>query len=221
MNRTGRTTIWAATLVLAASVAACGGSSDNQPKVSGDAAFGDIPAAAEDSRDGGEVNVALTPGATPSYIYPNSPAVFNGSVIAVGQLWRPLYWRSTGATSATNEDLSLAEAPAYSDGGKTVTIELKDDYTWSDGEPVVADDLIFSIELIRAAVKESPSNWSYYTPGQFPDDLVSVEAADANTVTLVLKNAYNPDYLSPSSSISWSLFPPHAWSQDLRRGTDR
>ncbi|QTV79587.1 hypothetical protein KAE78_12180 [Microbacterium sp. NIBRBAC000506063] len=92
-----------------------------------------------------------------------------------------------------------------------MTFVINDAFTWSDGEPVVGDDVVFNIELIKAAIAENASNWSYYTPGQFPDDLVSATAS-GNTVTLELENAYNPSYftqrvlrnLVPLPSTSWN-----------------
>lgn len=204
----------AVALLVAGSLAACGGGGNGKgPVVSGDKAFGSIPEAAKSVKTGGTVDIALSPGLAPNYIYPNVPAVFNGSVVAPSQLWRPLYWRSSGATAAVNDELSIAEPAEYSSDRKTVTIKLKDAYTWSDGKPVVADDLVFSIELIRAALKEDASNWSYYTPGQFPDDLAAVEATDEHTVTLTLTTAYNPGYFNAFVLGNLIPLPAHSWSK--------
>jgi peptide/nickel transport system substrate-binding protein len=45
--------------------------------------------------------------------------------------------------------LDLAESYKESDGGKTWTVELKEDIRWSDGEPITADDVIFTLETIK------------------------------------------------------------------------
>lgn len=201
-----------AAVALALSLASCSGG-DDTPASNADQSIGSVPTTSGEPQDGGTVTVALSPGLAPNYIFPLAPAASNGSVIAPSIMWRPLYWTSTGETSETNDEISLADEPDVSSDGKTVTITLKDSYTWSDGTPVVADDLLFFIDLLKAAVKKSAANWSFYTPGKFPDDLTSATADDDHTVTLVLENAYNPAYLK-----NWILqflipLPSSAWAK--------
>lgn len=45
---------------------------------------------------------------------------------------------------------SLATAWSYSEDGLTATVNLRDDFTWSDGEPVDAEDVMFTIDAIKA-----------------------------------------------------------------------
>ena len=66
--------------------------------------------------------------------------------------------------------MSIANPPVYSNGNKTVTITMKSNYKWSNGQPITANDLLFNIDLIKAAIKASPANWAGYVPGQFPDN---------------------------------------------------
>ncbi|WP_157248324.1 ABC transporter substrate-binding protein [Nonomuraea typhae] len=160
-------------------------------------------------KDGGTATVALTPGLSPNYIYPYPPAAANGTVIARGQLWRSLYRPSGEGDQIADAELSLAEPPVYSPDRKTVTIKMKD-YKWSNGKPVTADDVVFSLALLKAALKESPANWSFYTPGQFPDG-VSAEAAAPGTLTLELETAYNPSYLLSMLTLLYVL-PSTDWS---------
>ncbi|MFI6498023.1 ABC transporter substrate-binding protein [Nonomuraea typhae] len=167
------------------------------------------PTQAGTPKDGGTVTVALTPGLSPNYIYPYPPAAANGTVIARGQLWRSLYRPSGEGDQITDAELSLAEPPVYSPDRKTVTITMKD-YKWSNGKPVTADDVVFSLALLKAAIKESPANWSFYTPGQFPDG-VSAEAAAPGTLTLKLETAYNPSYLLSMLTLLYVL-PSTEWN---------
>jgi peptide/nickel transport system substrate-binding protein len=60
--------------------------------------------------------------------------------------------------------MSIANTPTYSNGDKTVTISLKSSYKWSNGQPITANDLLFYIDLIKAAIKESPANWEATCP---------------------------------------------------------
>ena len=89
------------------------------------------------------------------------------------EMWRPLYWPVNGTVPEIEPSMSIANPPVYSNGNKTVSITMKSNYKWSDGKPITANDLLFAIDLIKAAVKESPANWAIYMPGHFPDTLVS------------------------------------------------
>ncbi|MEV0583036.1 ABC transporter substrate-binding protein [Nonomuraea sp. NPDC050310] len=160
-------------------------------------------------KDGGTITVALTPGLSPNYIYPYPPAAANGTVIGRGQMWRSLYRPSGEGDQVADAELSLAEPPAFSPDRKTVTIKMKD-YKWSTGTPVTADDVVFSLALLKAALKESPANWSFYTPGQFPDG-VSAEATAPDTLTLKLETAYNPSYLLSMLTLLY-VMPSAEWN---------
>ncbi|WP_026416434.1 ABC transporter substrate-binding protein [Actinomadura oligospora] len=160
-------------------------------------------------KDGGTAVVALTPGLSPNFIYPYPPASANGTVIARGQLWRSLYRPSGDGSQIVDPALSLAEQPVYSADRRTVTIRMKD-YKWSTGRPVTAGDVVFSLDLLKAALAESPANWSFYTPGQFPDG-VTAAATGPDTLTLTLKTAYNPSYLL-SMLATLYVMPSQEWN---------
>ncbi|MFC5182439.1 ABC transporter substrate-binding protein [Actinomadura harenae] len=160
-------------------------------------------------KDGGTAVVALTPGLSPNYIYPYPPASANGTVIARGQLWRSLYRPSGEGSQIVDPALSLAEQPVYSTDRRTVTIKMKD-FKWSTGRPVTADDVVFSLDLLKAALAVSPANWSFYTPGQFPDG-VTAEATRPDTLTLTLKTAYNPSYLLSMLALLY-VMPSQEWN---------
>jgi peptide/nickel transport system substrate-binding protein len=108
-------------------------------------------------------------------------------------MYRPLYWVGIGNQPVVNPSYSLADPPVLSDGGKSVTVTLKD-YKWSDGSPVDAQSLIFDVNMIRA----ERDDWAMYALGEFPDNVVSVTAASATskTVTLHMNRAYNPQWLT-------------------------
>ena len=75
-----------------------------------------------------------------------------------------------GGSPGVDYGLSLADKPVFSNGDKTVTIQLKQGYKWNDGNPVDAQDLLFDVALIKAAVAESAANWGSFTPGLFPPE---------------------------------------------------
>jgi peptide/nickel transport system substrate-binding protein len=108
--------------------------------------------------------------------------------------------------------LSLASLPEYTDGGKTVTINMSHNYKWSDGKPVDANDVIFFIRELAAAVKENPSNFGNYAPGNFPDNVKSVTAPSTYQVVMKLDKAYNPNWFTQTQLNLISPLPSTAWN---------
>jgi peptide/nickel transport system substrate-binding protein len=100
---------------------------------------------------------------------------------------RGLYMFGGNNDSITvNYGLSPADAPVYSDGGKTVVIDLKP-WKWSDGAMVDAKDLIFFLNMLEA----EKANYAGYTPGLLPDNIASYSATGPQQVTLHLTQAYS------------------------------
>lgn len=77
-----------------------------------------------------------------------------------------------------------------------MTITLKPGLQWSDGRPVDARDVIFYLDLLRAALAPSSANWCEYSPGQLPDNVASWRASGARTVVLKLRHAVNPSWFT-------------------------
>src|ERR1700728_4882368 len=83
---------------------------------------------------GGVATYGVVSGQSPTYIWPFIPiadeSVPNGQHFQY-MLSRPLYMFGTHATPVkVNNPLSPADAPVYSDGAKTVTVQLKG-WKWS------------------------------------------------------------------------------------------
>jgi peptide/nickel transport system substrate-binding protein len=180
----------------------------------------------------GTITWALQPGTAPTWILPVVPAaansVFNNFTF-IWEMWRPLYWTVNGVVPELDPSMSIANPAVYSNGNKTVTISLKSSYKWSNGRPITADDLLFYIDLVKAAVKASPANWAGYTSGHFPDNLVSTAEPSSTTLVMNLKSAVNPTWFTenvlgqapviPLPSFLWaktsakgSIIPPSGWT---------
>ncbi|HEU5419442.1 MAG TPA: hypothetical protein VFV41_17260, partial [Streptosporangiaceae bacterium] len=101
-------------------------------------------------------------------------AITNASVYNSEQfqwlMYRPLYMfgNNTNNNVAINYPLSPANKPAYSNGGKTVTVTMKG-WKWSNGEPVDAKSLVFYMNMVEA----EKANWYATTPGLLPDNVTS------------------------------------------------
>jgi peptide/nickel transport system substrate-binding protein len=167
---------------LATLLAACG-------PASGAASGGTTPS------NGGTVTYAMQPGGQADYIFPfittaeaSADSVFNINDFQY-LLYRPLYWFGTGLSPYLNPKLSLADPPSYR--GHQVTIQLKTNYKWSNGEPVDADDVVFWLNMMTA----EGSNGVYYSSTGLPGDVTNVRAASQYVVTM--------DITTPKFSESW------------------
>jgi peptide/nickel transport system substrate-binding protein len=131
-------------------------------------------------------------GSTPNFILPYYPAQLC-SVNNIEQfqflMYRPLYWFGAGASPNLNPSLSLANQPTLSNGGTTVTVNLKN-YKWSNGESLTGQDVQFFMNVYHA----EPTNFCGYVKGLFPDNVTNVTHT-ANTVTFTFNKVYNQHWI--------------------------
>jgi peptide/nickel transport system substrate-binding protein len=90
----------------------------------------------------------------------------------------------------------LATEWTTSKNGKAVTFELRGDVLWSDGEPLVAQDIVTTFDL----QKDLMGGYEY---------LDSVEATDESTVVFHLNRVYSPALYEIGQQI---IVPDHVWS---------
>ena len=152
-------------------LAACAKSSSTSTKQPTTSGYAGIPTPSKNHVQGGTVTFGMAAGATPTYIFPITPGA-NSSVYTASffqnLFWKPLYWTPTGHALDVDYGLSLASKPIFSNSNKTVTINMKSNYKWSNGQSVDAQDLVFFIDLVKAAVKLSAANYGNYSPGYCP-----------------------------------------------------
>lgn len=199
---------------LAIVAAACGGSgsstsssksSSGSPGVATNGSFTPVGT----KQAGGTITWAEGPGAQPNYIFPLYSAQ-QCSVANVAQfqplMYRPLYWYGNNDKAQVDYDYSVGNQPTWSPDGKTVTISLKQNYKWSDGEAVNADDVMFWLNLLKA----EKSNWCPYVSGGWPDNVTSFKEVDPYTVQLTLDKAYNQTWFQ-YNELSQITPLPLAW----------
>ena len=196
-------------------------SSSSVVKVAG--GIGSIPmAASSGTKKAGTITWAMAPGATPNWIFPIVPSA-NNSVYNVfnfiWQSWRPVYWQVNGVVPEIEQNMSIANLPVYSNGNKTLTITMKSNYKWSNGKPLTADDLLFTIDMIKAAIKVSPANWAGYTPKHFPDNLVSTSEPNSTTLVLNLNAPVNPTWFTEDILTSVFPMPSADWAKTSASGS--
>jgi peptide/nickel transport system substrate-binding protein len=95
-------------------------------------------------------------------------------------------------------DLAAA-LPDISSDQKVYTLRLKPNLKWTDGKPILADDIVFTINLIQNTDFESPlrTNWSR----------VKVEKVDDLTVKITLREVS----ASFITNFTLAILPKHVW----------
>ena len=169
-------------------------------------------------RTGGTVTFAEQPGSPPTYIFPLYTGANGGNnnvTYLQPLMWRPLYWlgHPDSAQATINYPLSMADPPVFSDGGKTITMTLKD-YQWSDGKPVTSRDLVFWMNLLLANKNQSGA----YVPGGWIDHVAGTSAPNPHTFILNMNVAYNPTYLLYNGLSLLVPIPQHAWDKTSAAG---
>lgn len=91
----------------------------------------------------------------------------------------------------------LAKSAVMDETGKIWTVTLRDNLLWSDGEPITADDIIFTVGLI--------SNSSAKTTISSDFSRVKLEKVDDKTVKFILPSVY----LEFRDSLEFPLVPSH------------
>lgn len=173
----------------------------------GSGSTGHVPAS------GGAVTYALPANITPNYIFPFSPLQYF-SVVNTSNLqylmYRPLYWFGAKGLPYRNNALSLAQPPRYK--GQVVTIRLKPNYRWSNGDPVTAQDVVFWMNMMKAVVKVSSStvNWGGFVPGEFPDNVTNIHAVGTDAVQMTIKGRYSRQWFT-YNELSQITPMPQAW----------
>ncbi|MCU1491341.1 MAG: extracellular solute-binding protein family 5 [Acidimicrobiaceae bacterium] len=164
----------------------------------------------------GTVTFALPPAVTPNYILPIMGSAYysNVNLYQFQQImFRPLYWFGKGSSPTFNADLSLADAPVYSNGGKTVTIKLKK-YQWANGKPVTSRDILFFMNMLKV----EQGIWPVYVPGEFPANVVKMAAPNASTVVFTLDRKYSDTWFLYNELSQITPLPQAAWDKESATG---
>lgn len=99
--------------------------------------------------------------------------------------------------------LSLANHYEISDDGLTYTFYLKENLHWSDGVPLTADDILFTLSLVK-----DPNYRSILRPNW---EGVTAEKRDEKTIEFRLTKPYAP-FLE---NITMGILPKHVWRDIL------
>lgn len=99
--------------------------------------------------------------------------------------------------SKVKSDLALTWKP--SEDGKIYTVTMRKDAKWHDGEPVTADDVVFTVNLMKNPVARSQQ----YFDGTWRG--IGVAKVDDHTVTFTLPSPYAPF----PHALNFGVLPEH------------
>src|SRR5262249_609838 len=99
------------------------------------------------------------------------------------------------------------EIPSVDNGGlnadgTVLTLKLRDDIKWSDGEPITSDDYLFTYQMLMSD-KNTVS-----TRNPWDTKVKSVEAPDPTTVVITFNEPYAP-WLTTLYSTVTPVIPKH------------
>ncbi len=183
-----RHVVWLATLALLA--AACGSGSDNTAATDG----GTETTGSGSTATGGTVRIGW--GGAPADLNPGI-----GVLTEDYTLYDLMYDSPLTIDLDGNFQPELATEWSVSDDGLTWTLQIRDDAVFTDGTPLTAADVAYSINLYRdtEAFPFLPSYVSIFT---------SIEAPDATTVTLTTETPLsNFEY----RMVAMYVVPQHIW----------
>jgi len=160
---------------------------------------------------GGTVTFAQEIGAPPTYIFPLEDGAESGNnniTYLQPEMWRPLYWfgHANSQLPTINYSLSLANAPVWSNGGKTATITLKS-YRWSNGSMVTSRD----VELWMNLLKANAADYVGYAAGWWVDQITSMDFSSPTQFSLTFDGAYSSTWLLDNGLSEITPIPQYAW----------
>ena len=118
----------------------------------------------------------------------SSYELYLGTCVYDSLTWLPL--------GASEPSMRLAESCTVSDDGLTYTFTLRDGPLFHNGEPVTAEDVLYSVELFRSAA--ALSSYSY--------NIAGCESPDEKTVVITL-SAPDPAFFE---NFNWCFVLPKA-----------
>ena len=155
---------------------------------------GNIANAAGKHAHGGTLTVPII---TQTFVEDFNPYSGSQADMVSGTMYEPLYVFNT---LKGNINWRLAENYTYSKDLMSMTIKLKPDLTWSDGQALNADDLVYSLNLGRDDAKlDATGQWG-------SKKFSSVEKVNDLTVKI--------NFSAKDGTIDWHL-PRHMWFRNI------
>jgi len=196
-------------VMVAASLAACGGSSQPaattaagapaETEAAAAAAPAETEAAAPAAESSGKTDLKVISTTEPSNLLPGSEAVSAGHFIQCN-LFDTLVMEANGDRSTLLP--GLATEWEYSEDGTAITFTLREGVKFHDGETMTADDVVFSLQ------KDAEGSYN----ADAATLLDSIEKIDDTHIKITTKYAYKP-FLQVLSMPSFGIYS-QKWYED-------
>ena len=170
-------------------LAACGGAEPAAPAPEEPAA----PAPEEPAAPAPEEPAAPTFSGTVTITFVQEPDNLNPLYTSMyfssitRELWLKGLWNfdeNANPVPVLAKEIPSLENGGLSEDGKTITIKLRDDITWSDGEPVTADDFVFTYDMIMSDQNVPQGRYPY------EEYVTSVTAQDSTTLVVTFSEPF-------------------------------
>jgi peptide/nickel transport system substrate-binding protein len=127
-------------------------------------------------------------------------------------MYKPLVYISK--TDGIDYSKSLAQSIAYNASGTRYVITLGNKYKWSNGQPVTAQDVVFTWDVMKAA-SENNAVWAYGGAGGggVPADWQSVIADGSDKVIVTLAHPANQSWFIHNGLAQIIPVPASAWDK--------
>ncbi|MCY0881155.1 MAG: ABC transporter substrate-binding protein, partial [Firmicutes bacterium] len=109
---------------------------------------------------------------------------------------------------------SLAKTITVSSHDKVYTVDLNKKWHWSDGRPVTAQDVVWTVDIALAASKnDAPWSYANMDSGGIPTDIAQVKAIGPYTVQFVLNQSVNPTWFEHNGISQFWVLPQFVWNK--------
>jgi peptide/nickel transport system substrate-binding protein len=147
----------------------------------------------------------------PNWWFPVEPvSVCSTSNFGISMLYHPLLWISRRDTVEYSR--SIASSIGVSGNDTVYTIHLKPSWHWSNGEPVTAQDVVYTWDIVDASAQPN-AVWTNCGAGigGIPTDWQSVTALNSETVRVVTTKPVNPVWLEINGIAQLIPIPKQLW----------
>ncbi|SMC04991.1 peptide/nickel transport system substrate-binding protein [Sulfobacillus thermosulfidooxidans DSM 9293] len=208
-------TLLSSTLMLSLIMAGCGNSTS---------ATHPTGSAKLTSTKGGTAVIALTTQQSPTWFFPLRSQVTDTVTNEELELmmYKPLI--TVNGHDQLDYARSLARSITTNAAGDIYTIHLNPKWHWSNGQPVTAQDVVFTWQIMKAA-SQSSAPWTFWGEGfgGFPTLWQSVTAKGPYTVIVKISSPRNPAWfirnglgqIIPAPKSVWDRYP-HNMNKELQ-----
>ncbi|MEO3753781.1 ABC transporter substrate-binding protein [Streptomyces sp. B6B3] len=159
-----------------------------------------LAACAGETNSGGDDGVlTVTTGSTGNFVRNFNPFSPEPLQATNGYIYEPLFLFN--GAQAGDVKPWLGEQYEWSGDGRTLTIDVKTNATWNDGEPFTVDDVVYTFDLMASV----PALNTYGLP------IETVEAEDEDTAVLTFsESALTQEFFILGKQ---KIVPEHVWSE--------